>query len=113
MEKEESTQDVQYQLTQCRTDQGCRGRDGQDAEEQGYIFPSWCVASQAEDYYNKDSLGIAGQLKAKLAKLRKELLEPSGGGGGGGGQSHRNQHRVARNADIKSSGIRCGENWCR
>lgn len=25
-----------------------------------------------------------GQLKAKLAKLRKELITPSGGGGGGG-----------------------------
>ena len=26
-----------------------------------------------------------GQLKAKLAKLRRELLGPQGGGGGGGG----------------------------
>ena len=26
-----------------------------------------------------------GQLKAKLAKLRRELISPSGGGGGGGG----------------------------
>lgn len=26
-----------------------------------------------------------GLLKAKLAKLRRELLTPSGGGGGGGG----------------------------
>jgi len=26
-----------------------------------------------------------GQLKAKLAKLKRELLTPSGGGGGGGG----------------------------
>jgi ribosome-interacting GTPase 1 len=27
----------------------------------------------------------AGQLKAKLAKLKRELLTPSSGGGGGGG----------------------------
>lgn len=26
-----------------------------------------------------------GQLKAKLAKLRRELISPTGGGGGGGG----------------------------
>lgn len=26
-----------------------------------------------------------GQLKAKLAKLKRELLTPTGGGGGGGG----------------------------
>ena len=25
-----------------------------------------------------------GQLRAKLAKLKRDLLEPSGGGGGGG-----------------------------
>jgi len=29
---------------------------------------------------------MAGQLKAKLAKLKRELLTPSGGGGGGGGK---------------------------
>lgn len=29
--------------------------------------------------------GVIGQLKAKLAKLKRELLTPSGGGGGGGG----------------------------
>ena len=27
---------------------------------------------------------LLGQLKAKLAKLKRELLEPSSGGGGGG-----------------------------
>lgn len=30
---------------------------------------------------------VTGQLKAKLAKLKRELLEPSSGGGGGGGAS--------------------------
>jgi ribosome-interacting GTPase 1 len=38
---------------------------------------------------NKKTTGLtigAGQLKAKLAKLKRELLTPSGGGGGGGGE---------------------------
>lgn len=32
---------------------------------------------------NKATMGHLGLLKAKLAKLRRELIEPSGGGGGG------------------------------
>jgi ribosome-interacting GTPase 1 len=34
---------------------------------------------------NKNTSYHLGQLKAKLAKLKRELLTPSGGGGGGGG----------------------------
>jgi ribosome-interacting GTPase 1 len=34
---------------------------------------------------NKATSYHLGLLKAKLAKLRRELLTPSGGGGGGGG----------------------------
>lgn len=34
---------------------------------------------------NKATSFHLGQLKAKLAKLKRELLTPSGGGGGGGG----------------------------
>ncbi|KAG1681605.1 hypothetical protein FOA52_014113 [Chlamydomonas sp. UWO 241] len=34
---------------------------------------------------NKATSGHLGSLKAKLAKLRREILEPKGGGGGGGG----------------------------
>jgi ribosome-interacting GTPase 1 len=33
---------------------------------------------------NKATAFHLGQLKAKLAKLKRELLTPSGGGGGGG-----------------------------
>lgn len=34
---------------------------------------------------NKATSYHLGQLKAKLAKLRRELIAPTGGGGGGGG----------------------------
>jgi Predicted GTPase len=33
-----------------------------------------------------------GQLKAKLAKLKRELLTPTGGGGGGGCEYSRPAH---------------------
>ncbi|EME89074.1 uncharacterized protein MYCFIDRAFT_48748 [Pseudocercospora fijiensis CIRAD86] len=39
----------------------------------------------AKTQKNKATSFHLGQLKAKLAKLKKELLEPSGGGGGSGG----------------------------
>ena len=38
---------------------------------------------------NKATSGHLGMLKAKLAKLRRELLDPPGGGGGGGGGASR------------------------
>ena len=45
---------------------------------------------------NKATSGHLGLLKAKLAKLRRELLEdPAGGGGGGKGEGF----------DVKSTGI--------
>ncbi|KAA1466222.1 developmentally regulated GTP binding protein 1 [Dentipellis sp. KUC8613] len=40
---------------------------------------------EIEDEMNKATSYHLGQLKAKLAKLRRELISPSGGGGGGGG----------------------------
>ncbi|KAL6760179.1 P-loop containing nucleoside triphosphate hydrolase protein [Haematococcus lacustris] len=39
----------------------------------------------AKTQKNKATMGHLGSLKAKLAKLRRDLLEPSGGGGGGKG----------------------------
>ena len=41
-------------------------------------------AEMARTQKNKATAGHLGMLKAKLAKLRRELIEPSGGGGGGG-----------------------------
>ena len=40
-------------------------------------------AEMARTQKNKATAGHLGMLKAKLAKLRRELIEPSGGGGGG------------------------------
>lgn len=38
----------------------------------------------AKTQRNKATMGHLGLLKARLAKLRRELIEPKGGGGGGG-----------------------------
>jgi ribosome-interacting GTPase 1 len=35
----------------------------------------------------KELIKRSGQLKAKLAKLKRELLTPTSGGGGGGGKA--------------------------
>nr|CAD2196258.1 unnamed protein product [Meloidogyne enterolobii] len=35
---------------------------------------------------NKATMGHLGLLKARLAKLRRELISPKGGGGGGAGE---------------------------
>lgn len=40
----------------------------------------------AKTQKNKATSFHLGQLKAKLAKLKRELLTPSSGGGGGGGK---------------------------
>ncbi|KAJ9522072.1 hypothetical protein QJQ45_005128 [Haematococcus lacustris] len=43
------------------------------------------LREMAKTQKNKATMGHLGSLKAKLAKLRRDLLEPSGGGGGGKG----------------------------
>lgn len=57
--------------------------DGSNAKKQGYLLPSrYFLRSYAVIDIAHMSIG---QLKAKLAKLKRELLTPSSGGGGGGG----------------------------
>lgn len=65
---------------------------GQDAKEQGHLSPLGQVFilchHLAEGTRRADHIPIrhlAGGLKAKLAKLKRELLTPTSGGGGGGG----------------------------
>lgn len=41
-------------------------------------------SEMARTQRNKATMGHLGLLKARLAKLRRELIEPKGGGGGGG-----------------------------
>ena len=41
-------------------------------------------AQMARTQRNKATMGHIGLLKARLAKLRRELIEPKGGGGGAG-----------------------------
>lgn len=53
---------------------------------------------------NKATMGHLGLLKARLAKLRRELIEPKGGGGGGGGEGF----DVAKTGDARIGFV--GEN---
>uniref|UniRef100_A0A914GYG0 Developmentally regulated GTP binding protein 1 n=1 Tax=Globodera rostochiensis TaxID=31243 RepID=A0A914GYG0_GLORO len=46
---------------------------------------------------NKATMGHLGLLKARLAKLRRELISPKGGGGGGGGEGF----DVAKTGDAR------------
>ena len=57
--------------------------DGQDPEEQGDVL-SLGYATPARTPPKRIVSHISGQLKAKLAKLKRELLTPSSSGGGGG-----------------------------
>lgn len=48
----------------------------------------WVRIPPSEHFFDHEQTGLTigeGQLKAKLAKLKRELLTPTGGGGGGGG----------------------------
>lgn len=59
---------------------------------------------------------LSGQLKAKLAKLKRELLTPSGGGGGGGGTFWSKIDALilfwTRDLYSTCSWLRCGANGC-
>lgn len=44
------------------------------------------IAQMARTQKNKATAGHLGLLKAKLAKLRRELINPKGGTGGGTGE---------------------------
>ena len=46
---------------------------------------------------NKATMGHLGLLKARLAKLKRELIEPKGGGGGGAGEGF----DVAKTGDAR------------
>ena len=46
---------------------------------------------------NKQTMGHLGMLKARLAKLRRELMEPKAGGGGGAGEGF----DVAKTGDAR------------
>ena len=52
----------------------------------------------AKTQKNKATSFHLGQLKAKLAKLKRELLTPSSSGGGGG--CKRVEHRAMHKADL-------------
>lgn len=54
-------------------------------------------AEMARTQKNKATSGHLGMLKAKLAKLRRELITPKGGGGGGAGEGF----DVAKTGDAR------------
>lgn len=60
--------------------------DGSYPKEQGHLFPSWYIHLGIV-HANTGADWVIGQLKAKLAKLKRELLTPTSSGGGAGGKS--------------------------
>ena len=68
---------------------GSSHRNGPHAEEQGHQLPSWFERDGTNTsyrthflvYLRSNAMLCAGLLKAKVAKLRRELISPSGGGG--------------------------------
>lgn len=53
-------------------------------------------AEMAKTQKNKATSYHLGQLKAKLAKLKRELLTPQSSGGGGGCKKHQRSEEEAR-----------------
>ena len=71
------------------TDQGDRVRSRFSPTKAAYVTRGAATKHMAKQMArtqkNKATSFHLGQLKAKLAKLKRELLTPSSGGGGGGG----------------------------
>ena len=63
--------------------------------------PSQKKIQMARTQKNKATSGHLGMLKAKLAKLRRELLDPPGGGGGGGGAARGDGFDVNKVGDAR------------
>jgi hypothetical protein len=74
--------------------------DESDSKKQGHLVPLGYARRFPHAQDNAD--GRSGQLKAKLSKLKRELLTPSTGGGGGGGAGF----DVARTGVASVYGIR-------
>ena len=55
------------------------------------------ITQMARTQRNKATMGHLGLLKARLAQLRRELIEPKGGGGGGAGEGF----DVAKTGDAR------------
>lgn len=66
----------------------------------------------AKTQKNKATSYHLGQLKAKLAKLKRELLTPSSSGGGGGCKRESIRWRILQLITYHS-GIRRREDWGR
>ncbi|KAI9679778.1 MAG: GTP-binding protein rbg1 [Caeruleum heppii] len=67
-------------------------------------------AEMAKTQKNKATSFHLGQLKAKLAKLKRELLTPSSSGGGAGGKWIVSGGETSNN--TRGSGLRCCQNGC-
>ena len=53
-------------------------------------------SEMARTQKNKATEGHLALLKAKLAKLKREMIEPVGGKGGAGGEGCRERRQIAR-----------------
>lgn len=127
---------------QMVSQKACECADGQDTEEQGHLrpfghaegahmspqkcpHPPCCLTlairlycpyspvSSSPDVPPKVELNLLRSLsQAKLAKLRRELLEPSTGGGGGGKGEGAAPRLFAQSRLVVSGNMHCSELCC-